>query len=73
MGYISIVMGGLMLSMCTVTSAVTCADLKAYSPEFQAQAAEDLDKASPEIQQLVNDYGDLRAAVRVCEDHRTPR
>lgn len=71
MRYAMLIAAGVILAGCFATTyGVTCPELKAYSPEFQRRAAAELPNASPEIQQMVSDYGGLRDAVRACERRR---
>lgn len=45
-----------------------CPALAVYPPEFQAAAAEALDRLAPDdpLRRLVEDYGELRARLRVA-------
>lgn len=53
---------------CTPTVKVECPSIRAYSAEFQGQAADQLEgipEGSP-IDVMIRDYGELRAASRAC-------
>lgn len=57
----------LSLSGCITGQAFTCADLKQYSKEQQAKAAQQLKEVrgrNPELATLVSDYGNLRKGLR---------
>lgn len=50
-------------------SAITCPNLKAYSKEQQARALaqyELVERQAPDLIIMVNDYIDLRSAIRKC-------
>lgn len=72
LNYPAMVLGALMLSMCTTTYGVTCPEIVAYDADFQRRVSAELAGAGPEIQKMVSDYGGLRDAVRACERRRTP-
>lgn len=63
------VIGASLLSACAAGgSSVVCPPVVEYSPEIQAQAAEEL-AALPEgavIEAFMLDYGRLRAQARAC-------
>lgn len=65
-GYVTVVSGSLLLSMCT-SFGVSCPPVVTYTEEFQEQASQELPNAGPAVQQLVNDYGAARDAARVCQ------
>ena len=49
--------------------AITCPTLRGYSPAFMAAAArelEALDRNTPHVVQMLNDYGVERDAIREC-------
>lgn len=49
------------------TFRLYCPALKSYSKEFQQKAAAELKKSGVIVNQLVTDYGQLRAACRALE------
>jgi hypothetical protein len=59
----------LLLAGCVTDRALnTCPAPLEYSPEFQNQAADELDQLPPgsAIGQMIVDYGQERAALRAC-------
>lgn len=70
--YAALLLVGITLSGCFErTYGVTCPKNAEYDAEFLARAEAELEKASPEIQKLVADYGGMRDAARACEQLQT--
>lgn len=58
-----------LLAACKQGGAITCPTLRGYSPAFIAAAArelEGLDRGAPHVEQMLNDYGVERDAIREC-------
>jgi len=56
-----------LLAGCNQGVSSGCPPLVTYPASFQQQAARELPKAGRNVQVLVNDYGNLRAACRVMK------
>jgi hypothetical protein len=71
MGYVALVTGSLLLSMCAGTYGITCPQIVNYSPEIQKQAAEELRSNDiPVTKEMIRDYLKTRDAIRVCQDYQ---
>ena len=67
-----IILGLLQATACTKASSNACGTLYAYSPEFEEQAAIELDYLqgtgqSPHVVTMIQDYGTTRQTIRACK------
>jgi hypothetical protein len=61
----------LLLAACRPGTALTCPPLIPYAADFQKRAMAELDAiAAPHLEQMLNDYGVTRDAIRACVRRR---
>jgi hypothetical protein len=65
LSFLSIALLTTLLGSCgTVIFSVRCPPLATYDKKFQAKAADELEKAGPNVQTMMTDYGKHRDACR---------